>query len=357
MISLVTYFWAFALAAFGVGAATAAFLRRAPESGRLAGWLVWFDLAFVAGLPVAHLSLLPGRPGLWLETGLALFGAFAFGSALGSLLTTRSLRDHEAWAIGLVPLALLWWGANAFAGRALEQHLRSEAASVVERAGGDPALLDVAGRDVLLRGAAGREDLAAQIAKISGVRQVVEVDGPPSGSLAAEPKPAQPRQQSAESTEEPPKAPPADPAPSVSVAVEEKGEASPEAAPAPNAQKLVGDLDAASCQAAISAALAEEPVQFKRNSASIRRASTGVLERVILYLKRCPSAEIEVRAYGVEGERDPPKLARQRAERVVNYLVRMGVERGRLTAVGREQSVLKAADEKVGVELVLRSRG
>lgn len=362
MIYLVAHFWAWWLSALAVGVATALTVARRPEQRRLAGWLVWLGLAFAAGLPVAYLHLLSGRPGFWLETGLALFAGFIIGAAFGSLIGGRSLRDHEAWAIGLIPLALVWWGADALAGRTLEQDLRRKAASAVERVGGDPLYLDVAGRDVLLpRDAANRDASAAEIARIPGVRRVAEVDGL-SGHAAkayeqavaakrATPKSETPRSETPVATPSEPARkeqegfrPAVKPAPAASTGEKAPAEDAAQSHAVIAALPPSGDLDAAACQAALSATLAQEPIQFKRNSASIRRLSTGVLERLTLLVKRCPRAKIEVRGYGDVGGEGQRELSRQRAERVVDYLSRMGVERARLAAAGSSRPVSKDED-------------
>lgn len=374
MTDLVSHFWAWWLSAFAIGIATALTVaRRRPERGRFAGWLVWFGLAFAAGLPVAYLHLLAGRPGLWLENGLALFAAFIVGAVLGSLIGGRSPRDHEAWAIGLIPLAAIWWGADALAGRTFEQDLLRKAASAVEKAGGDPLYLHVAGGDILLpRDAANRDAAAAEIARIPGVRRVAEVDAL-SGAAAKAYEEARAAKRGS-SAPETPAAPPPEPT--------GKGREAPHPAakPAPTAEKprpaegeimaspgavlaalpANGELDAAACQAALSATLAQEPIQFRRDSAAIRQVSTGVLGRLTLFLKRCPRAKVEVRGYGDAGERDPRQLSRQRAERVVDYLARMGVERSRLAAVGQSGPVSKGgdgADASRRIEFVVDPRG
>lgn len=364
---LVSHFWAWWLSAFAVGTATALSVGKRPERRRLAGWLAWFGLAFLAGLPVAYLQLLSGRPGFWLESGLALFAAFIAGAALGALIAGRSLRDHEAWAIGLVPLALLLWGAGALAGRTMEQDLERQAASAAERVGGDPHDLEVAGRDILLPSdAANRAASAKEIARIPGVRRVAEVARLPRSAAKSQEEAAPVKRVSpsgetpapAPLAEKPREAPPtaAKPAPPTPVVSEktppaESDRAKSDAALA--ALRPTGELDAAACQAALSATLAQEPIQFRRNSASIRRVSTGVLEKVTLFLKRCPQAKVEVRGFDDVGERD--NLARQRADRVVDYLIRMGVEPGRLAA-GQSRRSKGAEGETRTVEFVVEQR-
>jgi hypothetical protein len=341
MIFLVTHFWIWWMAGLALGAATALLLARRPERGALAGWLAWFGLAFLVGLPVATLHLLSGRAGLWLETGLALFVAFLVGAALGALAGGRSLREHEGWAVGLLPLALILVGANVFGGRSLEAELTRRAAAAVETLGGDPARIVVEGRDVELSRDASSAEAERKIALIAGVRRFILVEPPIS---------APPRVATAEpSTEDPPapaetkKSPAAPPRPAEIekiVSIE----------PGPNGQRgaepasTSGVLDAASCQRAVATTLAESPIQFTRH-AGIRRMSSGALEKISALLLRCPAARVEVRAYGEAGD--------ARAERVTDYLARMGVERGRLSAAGLPAN----AGAPQGVEIVIGPRG
>lgn len=376
MIYLISHFWAWGLSAFAVGIATALSVGGRPARGWFAGWLVWFGLAFAVGLPVAYLHLLPGRPGFWLEIGLALFAAFIVGSVLGAIIGGRSLRDHEGWAIGLIPLALICLGVDALAGRALELYLERKAASAVEKVGGDPLYLDVAGRDVLLpRDAAGRAEAEEEIARIPGVRRVAEVDalsGPAAkayeNALAARraaregelsgpaPTPAEPAGKGKEPSAVKPA--PVAPAPEKARPSENETRMTPGAVVA--ALPATGDLDPAACQTALTATLAQEQIQFRQGSAAIRRASNAVLGRVTAYLKRCPQAKVEVRSYGEAGDRDAHRLARERAERVVDYLARMGVDRARLAVAGQAGPVSKDTPDsggKSGIEFVVRPPG
>ncbi|WP_159725992.1 hypothetical protein [Methylosinus sp. Ce-a6] len=405
MTYLLTHFWAWGVSAFAVGLATALSIVRRPERGLVAGWLIWFALAFAAGLLVAALGLLPGRPAFWLETALMLLPAFLAGAALGALLGRHSLRDHEGWAIGLIPLALIWLGAGFLAGRSTERDLERKAASAVEKAGGDPAYLDVAGRDILLpRDAPDRAAAEEQIARIPGVRRVAEVDAltgsgaksyenavtarraareseaprsaspetpgeaPPSGApqpaTDGAPAPAGPAAKSKEPTRDGVK--PAPSTPSAAAPELARPSAAPPAPAAPEQGAdagfvpASGELDVGTCQMAISAALAREPVQFSRQGAGVRRAATGALDKTVGLLQRCPQTEAEVRVRAEGGDRAARRLARDRAARVVDYLGRMGVERGRLSVAGESGGpVSKDAPENEsgsGVDLRLSPR-
>jgi outer membrane protein OmpA-like peptidoglycan-associated protein len=381
MIYLLSHFWAWWLSAFAVGVATALSIGGRPERGWVADWLVWFVLACLVGAPVAYLQLLAGRPGFWLETALTLFGAFLVGCGLGALLAGRSLREHEGWAVGLIPLALIWLGVDALAGRAFENDLKRRAASAVEKVGGDPAYLDVKGRDVLLpRDAANRAEAEEAIAGLPGVRRVVDVDGL-TGPAAKAYQNAQIARRAARGGETPPAAVPAPaphggkkresstaasppvptPAPVATPGATRPAESETPAEPAPRGETPpTGEIDAEACQRAVAETLAGEPIRFQRGGAGIRRVSTGVLGRVIADLGRCPSAKVAVRSYAEGADRAAHRLARQRAERLVDYLSRMGVDRARLSVAGQGEPVSKdeaGGGAKRGIELDVRPPG
>lgn len=440
MIYLLTHFWAWCASAFAVGVATALSIVRRSERGPVAGWLVWFVLAFAAGVPVAALGLLPGRSGFWLETALLLFPAFLAGAAAGALLGRHSLRDNEGWALGLVPLALIWLGAGFLAGRSTEQDLRRKAASAIEKIGGDPAYVDVAGRDVLLpRDAPNRAAAAEEIAHIPGVRGIAEVDaltgaaaknyenaaiarraareseapergpngaagpaeapqnGPPPNAPSArnggaarskeparggvKPAPSTPsaaapelvRPFADERTSEPSRSPEtpksAEPGrPSAPGEPSASGKPSEQARPATPALAEAepkaaipasGELDLPSCQKAVAAALAGEPVRFSRRG-GVQRGATGALDKAVGLLQRCPQTDVDVRVRAESGDRAAREQARDRAARVVDYLGRMGVERGRLSVAGESgKPVAKGAPEGEsgsGVDFLLSPR-
>ena len=59
------------------------------------GWIVWAALAFVIGVIVAVLKLLPGRYGLWLEIALLMFAVYILGCFLGGGLK-KLVGAHES---------------------------------------------------------------------------------------------------------------------------------------------------------------------------------------------------------------------------------------------------------------------
>jgi hypothetical protein len=52
------------------------------------GWIVWGALAFVIGVIIAALKLLPGRLGLWLEIALLISAFYIVGCFVGGWLKT-----------------------------------------------------------------------------------------------------------------------------------------------------------------------------------------------------------------------------------------------------------------------------
>jgi len=59
------------------------------------GWIVWGALAFVIGVIVAVLKLLPGRYGLWLEIALLMIAVYIVGCFLGGGLK-KLVGAHES---------------------------------------------------------------------------------------------------------------------------------------------------------------------------------------------------------------------------------------------------------------------
>ncbi len=67
----------------------------APRRNWRDGWMVWGALAFVIGVIVAALKLLPGRYGLWLEIALLMIASYIVGCFLGGGLK-KLLGAHES---------------------------------------------------------------------------------------------------------------------------------------------------------------------------------------------------------------------------------------------------------------------
>ena len=52
-------------------------------------------------------------PALYLGAAIAAYIAYLLGAAFGAMVAGGDLRAHDGWALGLLPVALLWWGAAA----------------------------------------------------------------------------------------------------------------------------------------------------------------------------------------------------------------------------------------------------
>jgi outer membrane protein OmpA-like peptidoglycan-associated protein len=380
MTYVLAHFWPWFLGAFAVGLATALFARQAEDEGKVARWLLWAGLAFAAGVAVAALNVLIGRNAIWLETALATFAIFLAGAWLGALVRGGGLREHKGWALGLVPAALLWIGANAFSAQDLETALKQKAGAVIAAAGGDPLNVDVSGRDVLLpndvlpNDAADRAALVGKLANVEGVRLVSGVEkltgeaaelrekamaaavGAAVGSKAVEdaaasgaaagdksaagldmkPRAAKPTAK-ADAAKKAAKKPGVDPL----LATADKAKAVLAALPAS------GNLDAASCQSALSATVALEKIQFRTASATIRLASAYVLDKLAGVMKRCPDVKVEVGGHtdNVGDDEVNDALSQRRADAVVKYLTGEGVAHGRLTGVGHGSKQPIASNE------------
>lgn len=104
-------FWL--IAALFLGVAAGVLLRAWPErEGRLR-WLTWTGVAALAGLLALALGAVQPPPALYLGAALAAYVAYLLGAAFGSMTAGGDLRANDGWSLGLLPLALLWWGAAA----------------------------------------------------------------------------------------------------------------------------------------------------------------------------------------------------------------------------------------------------
>jgi outer membrane protein OmpA-like peptidoglycan-associated protein len=101
--------WPWFAAALGVGVATGGFVGQGPRR-RPARWLVWFLATAAVGALALRLGALEGAAAPVVAVGIGCFLAFVVGAAV-TAAARGALGGHERWAIGLAPLALLWWGA------------------------------------------------------------------------------------------------------------------------------------------------------------------------------------------------------------------------------------------------------
>lgn len=77
-------------------------------------------------------------------------------------------------------------------------------------------------------------------------------------------------------------------------------------------------------------------IQFKLNSAKLTKNSYGTLDDIVKLMKQIPEANLEVQGHTDELGSDATnqKLSQDRAQAVVDYFVKKGVESSRLRAVG-----------------------
>ena len=101
-------------------------------------------------------------------------------------------------------------------------------------------------------------------------------------------------------------------------------------------QKAAAVTQATQCKDLLGKAASEGVINFERASATITAASFPTLDRLASIVKSCPVARIEVEGHtDAEGipERNQP-LSERRAQSVVGYLVRAGVNETLLSAIG-----------------------
>ena len=95
LFDLVSYSgWLIAASGIGLVVGWRTYLD-APRRNWRDGWIVWGVLAFVIGVIVAALKLLPGRYGLWLEIALLMIAFYVVGCFLGGGLK-KLLGAHES---------------------------------------------------------------------------------------------------------------------------------------------------------------------------------------------------------------------------------------------------------------------
>ncbi len=305
MLDFLAHLWPWLAACVATGAATGVFLQGGTLRRRPARWLAWFGAAFFAGVAAVGLGAVEGAVSAAVEIALACFAAFILGAALPAAWR-GTLKDHERWAVGLIPVALLWWGAVEIAAPAYEAYVQKRVAALAQGAGLDPVGFVVSGRDVTAPGGvAERKDLMAEIAATPGVRRVI---------LARSEAPATPEEavdQTATIAVPPPPT--------------EDSRPTPAALPA-------GELDGGTCQRALDAVAASEPVAFRPARATIDRRAALALDKAVEAIRRCPKGTIEVRGHADAGAADEA-LARRRALAAERYLRREGVAGRKLVAV------------------------
>ena len=124
--------------------------------------------------------------------------------------------------------------------------------------------------------------------------------------------------------EAPPEAPPAPLAPPAPA---------PEAQPAPKPVAIDPHIDARTCHDQLRALLLATPIRFEYARAEISPDSIPVLESAAVIARRCPAV-----AFDVAGHWRNAHLALGRAESVIAWLARAGIDRARLTAKAAGES-------------------
>lgn len=370
MIYLLLQLLPWLVAIFIVEGATALWTRAETTRAKVAPWLVWCALAFGVAAVLATLHAVQGRAGVWLETALAGFAAYSAGAAAGSFRRKDGFAEHDKWALGLVPAALIWLAANLIAGPSIEADIAKAVHAKIGSVAGAPAKFAVEGRDVLIAAdAPDRDALVSAIDEVEGVRLVTATNrfadaavsdsakiAPPEANkagdaptIAAQEAVEAATQKAADVAQQP-----ADAAKTSAQADQAKATApktAEEQRPAPRmdakerakaaaaelkAIPRTGELDVAACQKALAATLVLDKIQFRIGSASIRRASAYVLDRLAGFLQRCPNARAEIGGHtdDIGDDEDNQALSQRRAEAVLRYLTGKRVAAARMTAVG-----------------------
>jgi outer membrane protein OmpA-like peptidoglycan-associated protein len=109
-------------------------------------------------------------------------------------------------------------------------------------------------------------------------------------------------------------------------------------APAPEPPRVVsaGDPRTRACEESLAAAAKAGTILFRLGSAELDQASSSTLDRLARAVKSCPGMRIEVggHASAEGGLALNQRLSLRRAQSVVAYLVRAGVDAGQLEAAG-----------------------
>ncbi len=386
MLFLISHYWGWLAAIAGVGLLIGSMSSKGAEPDQ--SYFKWFSPVFglfAVGIAAAAAHWLLGRPAVWLETALLAFVSYVVGGAVGAIVTGASPHPRKAWWGGGVIAGLIWLCSSALGIEPVEALLKPMAADAVKTAGGDPALVDVSGRDALLAISAGdaakRMALAGKILEIDGVRQVNEVAEIPVSAKAAADAAAAAKEATdkaaadaatAKATAEKAAADQAAAAKAVAdkaagdKAAADKALADKAAADKAAADKALaakaggvktaaeiaaekaaliaasgalpssGPLSAAQCQTALGGLVASEKIVFATASATISDQSKALIGKVGAILGRCAESKFEISGH-TDSTGDPDRnkaLSERRAQAVVDELVKSGADKARLTAVG-----------------------
>lgn len=294
MLDFYVPLWPWLAACFAVGAATGALAPGKTRGKSPARWLIWLCLAAIEGAAAIALGAVEGTVSLHIEAALACFAAFLIGAGAAALIFQRTFAGHGTWALGLVPAAILWWGASEFTAPAYEAELQKRVAALIQPTGVDPAGI-------------------AQTAPPS-----VAVDKERVAPVESENKPDAPTLANA---------------------------------PAP-ASQAPAELDRAACQRALDAVQVSDPVAFREARATVNRRTALALDKAAEVIRQCPEATIEVRGHGDGGAEDD-LLSRRRALAAAHYLRLEGVSGHKLVAIGCCE---KAGEGRrpIAIEYILR---
>jgi hypothetical protein len=94
MVALATFFWGWLLGALLLGFAMGwiAVVHRGHGLSRTAAR--WLAALSVLAVGLALASLVPGRPGYWLDLGLVMMAAYLTGCTVGSWLRSWVISRH-----------------------------------------------------------------------------------------------------------------------------------------------------------------------------------------------------------------------------------------------------------------------
>jgi outer membrane protein OmpA-like peptidoglycan-associated protein len=262
------------------------------------------------------------------------------------------------WIWGLIPIAMLSWIAVHVEADRIERDLEQRAHSALAAAGFEWASVAFSGRDGILVGTPERlseqSEALALVRNLWGVRTV----GARTGFVEERPVAApgsrgQPQIEpdttlkSADVVLLPEMRPTSVTAAKPAL---DRARADDEGAP-PDAQKSQDrrtavlataalppaiSLPDETCSAAVRAASVSDPVRFARGQARLNRSSRAVLDLLAAAANACPSAKLTIA--GHTDARGPARrnlsLSQRRARVVVSYLIKRGIDAGRLEAVG-----------------------
>ena len=392
-------YWGWLAAAVAAGVATPLLSVRFGWTADLEDY--WLKrVGLVAAVPVLLLvmQVVTGKGGLLLEVAVALLVAYVVGGVIGGVSTKLMPVRYEGWWVGLFATGVIWIGFAIIAYPKIEPDLRERVVAVVEKAGGDPINLDIAGRDVLLPTdieQAKRAELVTEILLVEGVRRVTEVEDLTGPALSAktiaklnaeaaaknaaeaaakeaaakaaeeaaakEAKAASKKAKAAAEAaaheaavkeaaakeaatkeaaakEAAAKEAAAKEAAAKEAAAKDAAKDSPKPAPAQTADAVgaVPAATAATCQSKLTAVVAAEKINFERGSAEITKPSLLVIDKLTTVLTQCPAVAIEVAGHTDAGGKKAANqaLSQRRAEAVVDTLSKKGVGAVKLTAVG-----------------------